>query len=182
MSWRHNDLLIFVASRLKPKLFKMFGHITSQVYSFVLNCRGCNAPGEKLPRSLKIGEGGGLDYSLIIIKWTWGFFPKNLQFGLIYDLHHNLVCYEIWCHLYNLKNVKNTHEWVLHLIKLQALAWNFTKINTPPWVFFTLFGRSTLVGQRPMKSLSSVCSSTCPSVLKIGSWVFSDIVHDDSWP
>ena len=37
----------------------------------------------------------------------------------------------IWYHLYNLKNVKNTHEGVL------LLACNFTKSNTPPWVFFT---------------------------------------------
>ena len=37
----------------------------------------------------------------------------------------------IWYHLYNLKNVKNTHGGVLILVKLQAY-----KINTPPWVFF----------------------------------------------
>ena len=51
-------------------------------------------------------------------------------------------------------------------------------------------GRPTLVGQGPMKSLSSVCPSVCLSVrssirpsldfLKIGSLVFSDILHDDS--
>ena len=28
---------------------------------------------------------------------------------------------------------------VLLLVKLQAEACNFTKINTPPWVFFTFF-------------------------------------------
>ena len=38
----------------------------------------------------------------------------------------------IWCHLYNLKNVKSTHEGVLILV-------TFTKINTPPWAFFTFF-------------------------------------------
>ena len=40
-------------------------------------------------------------------------------------------------------------------------------------------GRSTLVGQRPMKSLSPVCLSICPSpsFLKIGLLVF-----DDYWP
>ena len=42
-------------------------------------------------------------------------------------------------HLYNLKNVKNTHGDVLLWVKLQAEAWNFNKINTPPWVFFTFF-------------------------------------------
>ena len=45
--------------------------------------------------------------------------------------------YAIWYDLYNLKNVKNTHGGVLILVKLQASACNFTKINTPPWVFFT---------------------------------------------
>ena len=51
--------------------------------------------------------------------------------------------------------------------------------------FFVLFcfalfliGRSTLVGQRPRKSLLSVCPSLI--FLKIGSLVFSDNVHHDS--
>ena len=45
----------------------------------------------------------------------------------------------IWYHLYNLKNVKNTHGVVLILVKLLAEACNFAKINTPPWVFFASF-------------------------------------------
>ena len=45
----------------------------------------------------------------------------------------------IWYHLSNLKNVKITHGRVLILVKLQAKACNFTKSNTPPWVFFTFF-------------------------------------------
>ena len=47
------------------------------------------------------------------------------------------ICY----HLYNLKNKKNTHGGVFPLVKLQVLveAWNFTKSNTPPWVFFNVF-------------------------------------------
>ena len=36
----------------------------------------------------------------------------------------------IWCHLYNLKKVKNTHGGVLLL---------FTKGSTPPWVIYTVF-------------------------------------------
>ena len=44
----------------------------------------------------------------------------------------------IWYDLYNLKNVKNTHGGVLLLVKLLK-ACNFTKSNTPPWVFFTFF-------------------------------------------
>ena len=45
----------------------------------------------------------------------------------------------IWYHLCNLKNLKNTHEGVLILVKLQAPACNFTKINTLSWVFFAFF-------------------------------------------
>ena len=37
------------------------------------------------------------------------------------------------------KKRKNTYEGVLLLIKLQALACNFTKSNTSPWVYFTFF-------------------------------------------
>ena len=46
-----------------------------------------------------------------------------------------------------------------------------------PW--YDLVGHSTLVGQHPVKSLSSVRRSL--RFLNIGSLVFSDIVHDDSW-
>ena len=45
------------------------------------------------------------------------------------------MCCAIWYHSYNLKNVKSIHGRVLLLAKLQAKAWNFTKGNTPPWVF-----------------------------------------------
>ena len=38
----------------------------------------------------------------------------------------------IWYHVYNLKNVKNTHGGVLILVKLQTESCNSTKINTPP--------------------------------------------------
>ena len=51
---------------------------------------------------------------------------------------------------------------------------------------FFYIGRSTIVGQRPLKSLLSACLSICPSVcpslnfLKTRPLVFSDIVHGDS--
>ena len=44
--------------------------------------------------------------------------------------------FAIWYHFYNLKNVKNTREGVLLLVKL---ACNSTKSSTPPWVFFAIF-------------------------------------------
>ena len=40
-----------------------------------------------------------------------------------------VMLWAIWYHLYNLKNVKNTHGGVLLLVELQALASNFTKSN-----------------------------------------------------
>ena len=62
------------------------------------------------------------------------------------------------------------------------------------WIYYLhsfilyLFVRgSRLIGQSPIKSLSSFCLSVHLSVrpslnfLKIGSSAFSDIVHDDSW-
>ena len=56
---------------------------------------------------------------------------SHLAYYLL-DIH--VVRCTIWYHLYNLKNVKNTHGGVLILVKLQAF-----KINTPPWVSFTFF-------------------------------------------
>ena len=44
-----------------------------------------------------------------------------------------------WYHLYNLKNVKNTHGGVLILVEFQAEACNYTKTITPPWAFFSFF-------------------------------------------
>ena len=81
---------------------------------------------------------------------------------------------------------------IIRCVKLFSLhVWYFCIIF---WFFLDQItnvrypiGRSTLVGQRPMKSLSSVCVSVRPSIrpaisfLKIGSLVFSDIVRDDSW-
>ena len=55
------------------------------------------------------------------------------------NIPYEMLC-AIWHHLYNLKNVKNTHGGLLLLLlDCQTLVWNLTKINTPPWVFFTLF-------------------------------------------
>ena len=41
--------------------------------------------------------------------------------------------------LVQFKKCENIHGGVLILVKLQVSACNFTKINTPPWVFFTCF-------------------------------------------
>ena len=59
------------------------------------------------------------------------------KINVIYWFLVYVVRFAIWYHLYNFKNVKNNHRGVLILVKLQALACNFTKINTSPWVIFT---------------------------------------------
>ena len=58
----------------------------------------------------------------------------------------NVMRCAIWYDLHYLKIVKNTHGGVLIEVELQAEAFrlnasacNFTKINTPQWVFLTFF-------------------------------------------
>ena len=58
----------------------------------------------------------------------------------IYGSEKNFVMFRaIWYHWYNLKSIKNTHGGVLLLVKLQALACNFTTSSTSPWLFFAFF-------------------------------------------
>ena len=56
------------------------------------------------------------------------FFHINIVYVMASHMHS-----AIWYSLHNSKNVKKTHEGVLLLV-----ACNFTKSNTPSWVFFTL--------------------------------------------
>ena len=69
--------------------------------------------------------------------------PKHKTFDQFWNLNSILNIFQktcaIWYHLYNIKNVKNTHGGVLLYVKLKAEACIFTKINTSPWVFFTYF-------------------------------------------
>ena len=61
-------------------------------------------------------------------------FDKILNRGLSSKIvwNTNAMLCSIWYHVYNLKNVKNTHGGISHLKKLQALAWNSTKGNNSP--------------------------------------------------
>ena len=52
--------------------------------------------------------------------------PKDMIFDALRDLLPSV----------QFKKRKKTHRRVLLLVKLQVLACNFTKKNTPPWVFF----------------------------------------------
>ena len=54
--------------------------------------------------------------------------------GGVSRILNEMLC-AICFHLYNLKTVKNIYGWVL----LLALDCTFTKSNTLPWVFFTIF-------------------------------------------
>ena len=61
-----------------------------------------------------------------------GSLESIISFPIAYETsqqHLFVMLCVILYHLYNLKNVKNTHGRTLLLIK--------TKSNTPPWVFFT---------------------------------------------
>ena len=57
----------------------------------------------------------------------------------MYDNIENISC-DVLCGLVpfvRFKKSENTHGRVLLLVKLQVSACNFTKSNTPPWLFFT---------------------------------------------
>ena len=77
--------------------------------------------------------------------------------NLVEPLKLIVVRCTIWYHLYNLKNLKNIHGGVLILVKLQAFeAFNFTKINTAAWVFFSRFLNCTN-GTKSRDALQFVC-------------------------
>ena len=63
-------------------------------------------------------------YVLILLKINANEFLLLTIFG-----EYVVLC-AIWYYSYNLKNVKNTHGGVLLIVKLQALACNFTKSKT----------------------------------------------------
>ena len=64
------------------------------------------------------------------------------------------------------------------LVPLSTIYWYCWYVRIICW-----YVRLTLVGRRPMKSLS-VCLPIHPSrnFFKIRSLVFTEIIHDDSWP
>ena len=81
----------------------------------------------------------------------------------------------IWYYLHNLKNMKNSHEGVLLLVRLLASVCNFTKSNTPPWLFFTFFKlyKSYQLAQRttfipPDCKWSASASMTKPLLSNLG--------------
>ena len=75
---------------------------------------------------------------LFYFSWIWSsIFSERLSLLGIFLASYKIFCtypivmlYAIWYHLYNLKNGEK-HPW------RSVNSCNFTKINTPPWVFFT---------------------------------------------
>ena len=62
----------------------------------------------------------------------------------MYDNIENISC-DVLCGLVpfvRFKKSENTHGRVLLLVKLQVSACNFTKSNTPPWVFSRFLNRT----------------------------------------
>ena len=91
-----------------------------------------------------------LNFSMILLCRYWKLYWHNMIYNVMtsdvistspvgYNQSTIVMHCPIWFHLYNSKNGKNTHGGVLTLVKLQAEVCNFTRINTPPWVFFTFF-------------------------------------------
>ena len=78
---------------------------------------------------------------IIIFPLTSSFFqPFKIKFlANVYGCSYVVRC-AIWYHLYNLKNVKNTHGGVLLQVKLQAAIWyHLYNLKNVKNVFFTFF-------------------------------------------
>ena len=84
----------------------------------------------------------------------------------------------IWYRMYNFKNVKNSHGGVLLLVKFQAETCNFTKSNTPPWMFFTFIKlyKWYHIAQRIIATYRLVDVAT----RKLFGLQFIDLSHGDS--
>ena len=67
---------------------------------------------------------------------------------------YGMLCV-IWYHSGNSKNVKNTYGRMLLLVKSQVPACNFTKSNTPPWLFLIFFKLHKASLTRPLNALDS---------------------------
>ena len=90
----------------------------------------------------------------------------------------------IWYRLHNLKNVKEILEGVLLLVKFQAKACNFTKSNTPPWVFyfFKIDTKSRNALFRNLKVVLSSCVCMYVSLFVFGKGGLGHVWnHKSTW-
>ena len=88
-----------------------------------------------------------LIFSYFEVKKSCSYFEQPCSYIHLVDLDKSCsyfkicICYAL-CNLLpfvQFKKPENTHGGVLLLVKLQASACNFTKSNTPPKVFVTVF-------------------------------------------
>ena len=123
---KNHLVLVYVSNTILRNPSSQAGHISQ----FVLCWKKRRAF-----RSLLVVSGGKIEYFLFSVQWQEikNFCLDHHEMYIIVFLNHKYVlrC-AIWYHSYNFKNVKNTHGGVLLLQQL-----NFTKSNTPPWVFYT---------------------------------------------
>ena len=72
--------------------------------------------------------------SLLLLSSTSSLYTENDRVIFISSQSFRDLIYVVRCTV-QFKNVKNIHGGVLLLVKLQAKFCNFTKSNTPPWMF-----------------------------------------------
>ena len=74
------------------------------------------------------------------------------------ELTFETLC-PIWYNLYNLKNVNNIHRGAIPSVKLQGQACNFTKNNTPLWMFSHFF--NCIIGIKLRKASQLLNNTFC---------------------
>ena len=73
-----------------------------------------------------------ITHQIMVVYWFFHFLQDPESFD-------NTIQWQL-IHIFKFHMLGLLEEWgVLVLVKLQALASNFTKTNTPPWMFFTFF-------------------------------------------
>ena len=100
-------------------------YVHSYLSLLKLNIKNQNNPENNVFIFIQCGKISQI--STRICLWEWF---NRVGIFILRDALRDLV------YLYYLKKMKNTHGGVLFLVKLQPEACNFTKINTPSWVFF----------------------------------------------
>ena len=77
------------------------------------------------------------------------FLLLTMNIYLPLDIFHNMRRFARFGTIWSiLKNMKNTNRGLLLLVQLQSEACNFTKSNTPSWVFFPFFKIVQMVANR----------------------------------
>ena len=132
----HQKVAIFVILGKKLKLHFYIKFVTTAAFFEFIKVILINAIVILMMSAILANQGFILKKSF----WSHDLCPSWWHHRQYFITWRTLFCIYMWCcsiwyHLYNLKNLKNTHGGVLLLVKLQTSACNFTKSNAPPWVF-----------------------------------------------